>query len=155
LEVLLLIPTSLGLVVYTLLAPPNLVHGDYLVEETNPFVCPLDISDYFNSNDLDRSDKNTAVDNSIGVELCSGEENTENNFVDINAAKISGTVKEDDQNSLVSVLSTLKLLCGNSTIATTSTGSDGSYLSLADCNMVAIPSSAMPSKQLMPCHLSS
>ena len=123
-----MIPASLGLMVYTL-APPNLVHGDYIVEETNPFGrLPLDISDYFNSDDLDPSDKNTAVDNSIGVELRSGEENTENNFVDINDAKISGSVKEDDQNSLVSVLITLKLLSGNSTVATTLTGSDDSYL---------------------------
>ena len=64
-----LIPASLGLMIYTL-APPNLVHGDYIVEETNPFGrLPLDISDYFNSDDLNPSDKNTAVDNSIGVEL--------------------------------------------------------------------------------------
>jgi hypothetical protein len=102
--------------------------GDYVVEETNPFGFPLDISNYFNSDDLNPSDKNTAVDNSIGVELRSVKENTENNFVDINDAKISGTVKEDDQNCLVSVLITLKLLSGNSTVATTLTGSDGSYL---------------------------
>ena len=122
-----MIPASLGLMVYTL-APPNLVHGDYIVKETIPFGLPLDISDYFNSDDLDPSDKNTAVDNSIGVELRSGEENTENNFIDINNAKLSGSVKEDNQNSLVSLLITLKLLSGNSTVATTLTGSDDSYL---------------------------
>ena len=106
----------------------NLVPGDYVVEEINPAGFPIDISDYDNSDDLDPSDKNTAIDNSIGVQLHPGEDDKNNNFVDSNSGKISGTVKDDEGTPLVSVLIALTLLSDNTTVATTLTGSDGSYL---------------------------
>ncbi|KAI2514176.1 protein of unknown function DUF11 [Fragilaria crotonensis] len=105
----------------------NRVPGDYIVQEINPSGYPLDISDYDNSGDGDAADSDTTVNNSIGVKLLPGEDDTDNNFQDSNNAKISGTVKDDDGNPLVSVLITLKLLDGT-TVATTLTGTDGSYL---------------------------
>ncbi|KAI2514320.1 oxidoreductase [Fragilaria crotonensis] len=105
----------------------NRVPGDYIVQETNPSGYPLDVSDYDNSADGDAADSDTTVNNSIGVKLLPGENDTDNNFQDSNNGKISGTVKDDGGNPLVSVLITLKRLDGT-TVATTLTGTDGSYL---------------------------
>jgi uncharacterized surface anchored protein len=125
----------------------NLEPADYVVIETNPLGYKTDIKDGDESIDGDPKDGESIPDNKISVTLKPSEEDKDNNFVDSNKGSISGKVEGDEGSPLSDVL--LKLLTGSIVIATTKTGTDGSYkfsgVSPGDYAVVEINPSEYPS----------
>ena len=101
--------------------------GNYIVVQTNLPTFPDNVYDYDTTPDGDDSDKDTTVDNKVGVTVEPGETDTGNDFVDSDNGVISGTVKDDKSNPIPGTLITLKDAT-DKVVQTTTTDSNGVYV---------------------------
>ncbi len=118
----------------------NLSPGNYVVVEVQPADLE-DVSDQDASPDGDPFDGDTTVDNEIASTVDPGENDTDNNFVDVDLGNITGTVTEDTDGDGVGDTPIQGVLvelfedsndnglfdAGEPSVETTTTGADGSY----------------------------